>query len=129
MSSIGLTLQSIMDNNPIAHEPGYSHRTDLVATSYNEFIGYRCACFLVDILNKYTINVTLPYLEEFRKEFVARIPKMIERLEARLAGKEDKQWLSVPYSMSGKTDYGKLRETLRLIKEWFLTKEKLVNKS
>ena len=129
MSSVALTLQSLMDNNPIAHEPGYAHRTDLVATSYNEFIGYRCTCFLVDLLNKYTINVMLPYLKEFRNEFVARIPKMIERLEARLVGKEDKQWLSVPYTMSGKTDYNKLRETLGLIKEWFLANEKLVNKS
>jgi len=129
MSSIPLTLQSLMDNNPIAHEPGYAHRTDLVATSYNEFIGYKCACFLVDLLNKYTINVYPPFLEEFKEEFVARVPKMLERLEARLLGKEDKQWLTIPYSMTGKTEYGKLRETLGLIKDWFLTKEKLVNKS
>jgi ubiquitin-conjugating enzyme E2 Z len=133
MSSIGFTLQSLMDNNPISHEPGYADRRDPTATSYNEFIGYRCICFLIDLLNRYTINMRLPfeadYLKEFSEEFSARIPKLIERLEARLVGKEDRQWLTVPYNMTGKTDYGKLNETLSKIKDWFLKKEKLVNKS
>ena len=123
MSSVGLTLQSLMDNNPIVHEPGYANKTDSTATSYNEFIGFRCISFLVSLLHKYANGTISPILENFKDIFIERVPKLIERLERRLMNLEEKEWLSVPYSMTGQTNYNELRIILAL------TKEKLVKQS
>lgn len=123
MSSVGLTLQSLMDNNPIVHEPGYANKKDLSTISYNEFVGFRCISYLVGLLHKYVNGKISPILENFKDIFIERVPKIIERLEKRLMNLEEKEWHSIPYSMTGKTNYNELGIILAL------TKEKLVEQS
>jgi len=114
LSTIGLTIQSLMDNNPIVHEPGYAHKRDQITLSYNEYIRYKCLAFLIDMLEAYSITGKVPYLlENFTEEFNTRLPFMIERLHARLSLEmEEKTWAAIPYNMTGKTNYQKLQQIL-----------------
>ena len=123
LSSIPLTLQSLMTNNPIEHEPGYENRKDDKATSYNEFVTYRCLVFLVNIVERYS-NKELPYiLNNFKDEFLERLPNILKSLETRLGNAQtDKQWPAIPYNMTGKTNYDELRATMTAAKQKLVVK-------
>jgi len=123
LSSIPLTLQSLMTNNPIEHEPGYENRKDDKATSYNEFVTYRCLVFLVNIVERYS-NKELPYiLNNFKDEFLERLPNILKSLETRLGNAQaDKQWPAIPYNMTGKTNYDELRAKLTAAKQKLVVK-------
>jgi len=122
-SSIPLTLQSLMTNNPIEHEPGYEKRNDDKAISYNEYVTYRCLVFLVNIIERYSNN-KLPFiLDNFKDEFLERLPNILKSLETRLENAQiDKQWLSIPYGMTGKTNYAELKVKLAAAKQKLVVK-------
>jgi len=112
LSTAALSIQSLMDNNPIVHEPGYEKRNDIYTNSYNEFIGYQCLKYVISIIEHYAVKGKVPLLlSEFEEEFLERLPKIIERMRSKLDKViEDKLWVHIPYSMTGQTDYATLKQ-------------------
>ena len=111
LSTAALTIQSLMDNNPIIHEPGYETRNDIYTKSYNEFIGYQCLKYVVSMIESYAKGSIPILLSEFEDEFIERLPKIRERVQCKLDKiSEDKSWIQIPYSMTGKTDYTTMKQ-------------------
>ncbi len=106
LSSVALTLQSLMDTNPIAHEPGFSGRTDSYAKGYNEFVGYKCLEYLVRFLDQASKNIssmTYP-LPIFQEQIQERLLEIAGRVATRLQSFPESQWSRLPYQLSGETD-------------------------
>ena len=117
LSSVGLTLQSLMDNNPIAHEPGYANRKESSITDYNDFIGSKCIHYLTNLIVNYLTKKILPnYLRPFESVFLERLPNIIKRLESRLETiikNGEKTWNSLPYNLCGSSNYASCLQALQ----------------
>jgi len=120
ISTILVTLQSLMDQNPLRHEPGFSN-----GLKHEECARYKCAVEVACIryclhrVEELQNGTPLPTpLQLFQAQLIARIPGMLERfvkrLEKRMA-EGDKDYQSIPYGMSIRTNYAQLMEwVLRL---------------
>ncbi len=119
LSTAAITIQSLMDNNPIAHEPGFANSKDPKILQYSEYIRFRCTQFIMSLLWEYTNKQKVPHwLANFEEEFIGHLPGLLDRLEARLEKvKEETTWVNVPYSMKGKSNYGEMRKKLVVIKQ------------
>jgi ubiquitin-protein ligase len=116
LSSVGVILQSIMDNNPVVHEPGCATRTDSYVVDYNEFVGSKVLDFLTHLVLTYIDTKSLPnYLKPFESIFVERIQPIVSCLEKRLEEKiktGEKFWSQLIYRLSGSTNYKRNLELL-----------------
>ena len=118
LSTVLVTLQSLMDNDPIKHEPGYANPTPEMAVGYRDFIEISCIRYILEraefIVNK---KVQPRAFEPFVETFKSRLPKTLARLKCRLENllaKGEKTFVNLPYSLSGKSDYeGILRRTVK----------------
>jgi ubiquitin-protein ligase len=120
ISTILVTLQSLMDNDPLRHEPGYSSGTrDDVCKMYTCAVEVACIRYCLHRVEELQKGKPLPVpLQPFQAQFQERIPGMlgrfVKRLEARMEGGE-KEYPSIPYGMSIRTNYAQLMEwVLRL---------------
>jgi ubiquitin-protein ligase len=109
LSTILVTLQSLMDTNPLKHEPGYSNTNTNTHTLYAKLIECRCILYILkcieEFVNKKIISIEL---QPFREEFVERIPGTLDRLETRLRRlleTGEVECYGLPYNLSDKTCY------------------------
>lgn len=109
LSTILVTLQSLMDTNPLAHEPGFSGKTSATHTAYSEFVEFSCMRYIVERHESLLKGKQQPTVfQSFVEEFQRRIPGILERLKKRLETRVEtgeKIWPSIPYNLSGKSDY------------------------
>lgn len=120
ISTILVTLQSLMDNDPLRHEPGYSNGSrNETCEQYKCAVEVACIRYCLDRVEELQTGKPLPTpLQPFQAQFQTRVPQMLQRfvkrLETRLAD-GDKDYPSIPYGMSIRTNYAQLMEwTLRL---------------
>jgi ubiquitin-conjugating enzyme E2 Z len=116
LSTILLTLQSLMDADPIQHEPGYPNPTETTKKSYACFVEYACIQYILERAERpLQPDAFLPFEIIFKE----RLPKILERLEVRLnkllQGGE-KTLNNVPYSLYGTTNYKKCLERATALK-------------
>lgn len=109
LSTILVTLQSLMDTNPLKHEPGYANSNTETHRLYAKFIEGKCISYILHCIEQYyTKGRFNQELEPFKEEMLERIPKTLERLEFRLKILLEKGELGcsgLPYGLSGSTGY------------------------
>ena len=117
ISSVLLTLQSIMTENPITNEPGYENANPQLAKSYSGFVEVACMRY---ILERAESNMHPLQFRPFMEEFQTRLPAMLERLETRLKRRLEEtgevDFINVPYQMQGKSGYKELLERVVKLK-------------
>jgi ubiquitin-conjugating enzyme E2 Z len=129
LSTVAVTLQSLLDNNPIAHEPGYETRVDEYSTGYNELVGYRCIEYILDCLERiFKENPLSTELDNFRSVVKERYSGIIKRLEKRLEKyQENKKWVTIPYNLSGKTNNEEIKARIKKLGEVPWSTEEYLN--
>jgi ubiquitin-conjugating enzyme E2 Z len=114
LSTILITLQSLMDTQPIRHEPGYANETGQMGADYAQWVEHACMQYIV----KHAEQKAFPgELNRFWPIFEERLPKLLARLRTRLEARVDagEKKVSVPYSMSGTTKYQQLLERVKAL--------------
>lgn len=107
LSTILVTLQSLLDNDPLRHEPSYtsgSRRDE--CKQYRDAVELACIRYCLERVEEIQKKKPLPTpLHLFEAQFVARIPGMLERfvkrLHARIQADADSHVTNnrIPYSM------------------------------
>lgn len=113
LSTVLVTLQSLMDTNPLVHEPGFATRVDTATHKlYAEFVEYSCMRYIVERQEATLKKKQQPAaFSHFAEEFQQRIPAILERLKKRLEKRieeGEKTWPAIPYNLQGKSDYAGL---------------------
>jgi ubiquitin-protein ligase len=98
ISTILVTLQSLMDADPLRHEPGYSVGTNhlTICNAYSNYIAYTCISFILDCIENPTIWPK--GFEEFRENFNEHIPVILGRLDKRIQSLTEIEYSNLPYS-------------------------------
>jgi ubiquitin-conjugating enzyme E2 Z len=113
LSTILVTLQSLMDSDPILHEPGYKLPSQEMKEGYAKYVEHACIQYILERAEK-TVqpDAFLPFQDIFKQ----RLPEILLRLETRLQNlvKEEKTFQGLPYQLFGKTNYSNLLQ--RVIK-------------
>ncbi len=122
LSTVFVTLQSLMDTNPIHHEPGYAGlaQTNPTANGYAVVVENACIQYILQraeaLLHK---KPSPPAFQPFEEVFQKRLPGILERLEKRLVARVEKgeqTHVGVPYGLDGTTAYtNALTRTRKLI--------------
>ena len=113
LSTVLITIQSLMDTQPLRHEPGYVDEVGQKGKDYATFVESRCIRYILDCVEKKSYTTEI---ESFQEVFLKRLPKTLERLKVRLEKlleEGEKSYELLPYKMFGKTDYGKSLERLK----------------
>jgi ubiquitin-protein ligase len=120
LSTILVVLQSIMDTNPLKHEPGYAATNTDTHTLYAKYVEYKCICYILQCIEQYYNHQTFCIeLAPFKTEMIDRIPRTLERLETRLRRLvEAGNLLSVglPYGLSDTISYAQCLERVVKLK-------------
>ena len=114
LSTILLTLQSLMDTDPIAHEPGYTNLTTPVRKGYSDFVEHSCISYILERAER---TLQPDAFIPFQEIFAARLPKILERLEIRLKKlleTQEKTLVNLPYQLHGTTRYKSLLDRVCL---------------
>lgn len=117
LSTVLITIQSLMDNAPILHEPGYSNQSkdSENVKAYSIFIEHSCIQYILERAER---PLQPDALVPFNEIFKDRLPKILERLEKRLSKllqTGECSFTNLPYQLHGTTNYKKcLERTLTL---------------
>jgi ubiquitin-protein ligase len=114
LSTVLVTLQSLMDNEPLRHEPGYETGRDELIKAYTNFIESRCIRYTLQLVERLLQGAPLPdsaqpFQENLKAHLFSRLDRFHQRLEILSATKEE-HYINLPYRLSGKTDYARLLE-------------------
>jgi ubiquitin-conjugating enzyme E2 Z len=109
ISTILVTLQSLMDKEPLRHEPGYEKVNTTIHIGYAKIVECACIEYTLKLISKIKEKRAFDlFFIPFKEEFENRIPRILERFENRLRklleGGEA-NYSSLPYAMYGKTNY------------------------
>ena len=108
LSTVFITIQSLMDTQPLRHEPGYAEEVGQKGIDYATLVESRCILYILNCVEKKSNMVAL---EPFQDIFFKKLPKILERLKVRLEklleGGE-KVFPFLPYKMSGTSEYANL---------------------
>jgi ubiquitin-conjugating enzyme E2 Z len=107
LSTVLLSIQSLLDNNPITNEPGWEKYTlaDAKAANYADWVQHQLIVLSYKNLLQWK---TYPPWLEFRDVLETEAPKVIEKLNDIIrtkAAKGEMAYDSLPYSMNGKTQW------------------------
>ena len=107
LSTVLLSIQSLLDNNPITNEPGWEKYTlaDAKAANYADWVQHQLIVLSYKNLLQWK---TYPPWIEFRDVLETEAPKLIEKLNDIIrakAAKDENVYDGLPYSMSGKTQW------------------------
>ncbi len=109
LSTILVTLQSLMDTNPLKHEPGFASTTTQTHISYANYVEFKCISYILSNIEYYYANNTfIDELKPFKEEMIERIPGTIYRLELRLKRlleNGEVSCIGLPYSLSDTISY------------------------
>jgi ubiquitin-conjugating enzyme E2 Z len=119
ISTVLVTLQSLMDNMPLRHEPGYENREGGIHEAYAKFIENACLNYTINLIKNVKNQKSLPEpLIQFKEEFERRIPGILERFEKRLeklSEETENHFSGLPYGLVGRTNYNMmLADVLKL---------------
>jgi len=112
LSTVLVTIQSLMDNSPILHEPGYASysKESEIVKAYSTFVEYSCIQYILERAEK---RLQPDAFIPFQQVFNERLPGILDRLEIRLRKlleTGEKTLNNVPYNMHGTTNYARCLE-------------------
>lgn len=120
LSTVLVTLQSLMDADPISHEPGWKGAAQATHETYAKCVEYAVMCYIARQADALLQKKPLPNeLAAFQEQFRERLPQTLERLEAKLTARVatgEVTFLNLPYSMGGQTQYSVLLERVKALK-------------
>jgi ubiquitin-protein ligase len=120
ISSVLVTLQSLMTNNPIVHEPGYERAQEAVCSVYSRAVELGCIRYILNFAEgKISTPKFQPFVEEFQRRLPATLDRLVVRLQHRLADGGEKQLNNVPYGMDCSTNYMELLDRVVKLKSAF----------
>lgn len=107
LSTVLLSIQSLLDNNPITNEPGWEKYTlaDAKAANYADWVQHQLIVLSYKNLLQWK---TYPPWIEFRDVLETEAPNLLEKLNGIIrakAAKDENVYDGLPYSMSGKTQW------------------------
>ena len=108
-----LTIQSLLEENPIVNEPTYEDvkLTDPRAANYTAFVESRLLSLSFRDLLRLKRGACPPVWEEFKDVLNELQDELLAKLNARVQTHEtDKTYAGLIYSMSGTTDWLALKE-------------------
>jgi len=119
ISTVLVTLQSLLDESPIRHEPGYEHGRDEVSYAYSKYIEVTCIRYILGRAEAHLERRLQPNeFMQFLDIFLERLPAILERLESKLQKRVEEgeiQFLHLPYQLQGRTGYkGLLDRVIKL---------------
>lgn len=119
LSTIFVTLQSILDSQPLKHEPGYGAANEEKIQSYSKFVEFKCISYILWLANTLIDQTyTLPnFIKPFETILISKMPTILERIYKRIENRNEEYFVSLPYSMEGHTCYAKMREEIVKLKE------------
>lgn len=129
LSTILVTLQSLMDDAPLKHEPGYSSlkKDNMLVINYSKLVEHSCLRYTIktieEILDTSGKKLISSHMQPFVEIYKEYIPQILERLKKRLTilvEKDEVIWTGVPYSMNGKSIYGELLEKVHKLEKFYL---------
>lgn len=111
LSTVLVTLQSLLDTNPIRHEPGL-RVTPSTEKGYSEFVEHSCIEYTLERYESIEKGrkqpaAFEPFLEIFKERRLATLERLKKRLEEKLASGE-RTWAGLPYSLHRQTNYSGL---------------------
>ena len=123
ISTVLVTLQSILDESPLRHEPGYENGNHEILEVYAKFTEVACIRYILDRAEAHIEKKVQPELfPYFQTVFLERLPATLERLEKRLnllIEKGERYFLNLPYQLQGQSGYKKLLDRVVKLKMVF----------
>ena len=118
LSTILVTLQSIMDTNPILHEPGYQNPTKEMKEGYISYIEHSCIQYILERAEKQIQpDAFIPFQEIFKEKLQGILARLEERLQILIQEHGEKTFHNLPYQLYGRTNYSKLLERVIKLKD------------
>ena len=107
LSTVLLSIQSLLDNNPITNEPGWEKYTlaDTKAANYADWVQHQLIVLSYRSLLQWK---TYPPWLEFRDVLEIEAPNLLEKLNGIIrakAAKGEMAYVSLPFRMGGKTQW------------------------
>lgn len=109
ISTILVTIQSLLDNDPLKHEPGLSpSKYDF--KGYAEFVEHACIQYTIKTIetlmrDKESLPIQLtPFIEILEAKVPEMVKRLRTRLEARVASGE-KSWSGLVWGLAAKSTY------------------------
>jgi ubiquitin-protein ligase len=117
LNSILLSILGLLDNNPLAHEPGYSSGSLLSERhrDYADFVEHQMVNHMIRTIQNFEKNQEGHPWEPFEEIVKQQLPLLKERLKKKVLEKEkipERLWGHVCYGMSGRSFWKQMaRET------------------
>jgi ubiquitin-conjugating enzyme E2 Z len=116
ISSVLITLQSLLTNNPIVHEPGYERASDHVSSKYSRVVELACMRYILNCAEATRPSSSIqPFFAEFQRRLPATLDRLFVRLESYCTTGEC-MITNVPYQMDCTTNYRELLEQVVKLK-------------
>lgn len=116
LSAVLVTMQSLMTDNPIVHEPRYEAQTKEAGAPYARVVESACMQYILQRGEEYLTSGRLEGpLQQFQEQWVERLPQICERLRVRLnSAVQDKGdtylYQHIPYAMDRTVSYRAMLE-------------------
>jgi ubiquitin-protein ligase len=117
LNSVLLSILGLLDNNPLAHEPGYSSGSLLSERhrDYADFVEHQMVNHMIRTIQNFEKNQEGHPWEPFEEIVKEQLPFLKERLKKKILEKEkipERLWGHVCYGMSGRSFWKQMaRET------------------
>jgi ubiquitin-protein ligase len=119
ISTVLVTLQSLLDKDPLRHEPGYDVGKDDKCKSYAKYIEIACIRYILERAENLGGGVQPSAFQPFVEVFEQRVGSILDRLEQRLAElikNGNEVFVDLPYRGFCKTTYEELMERVVKLK-------------
>lgn len=121
LSTILVTLQSIMDEYPLRHEPGWERAPESQQKLYARAVEHACMNYILQRALSFLEKKQQPTVfQPFEETFAEKLPGILERLETRLTeatSKGELNFTGLPYGMIGNTQYAVLLNRCKALRE------------
>lgn len=108
--SVLLTLQSIMDNKPLLHEPGLTEK-HLDFNTYNEIVKYKTTQIAIARILTKTIYPEITQM--FWSEIIDNFKKNYDKIMEKLTGNDNSELRTSVYNMNCIVNYSKIKDIFK----------------
>ena len=117
LSTVLLSIQGILDNNPLAHEPAYANGTllDPRHKEYRDAIEHNCVKLMMDNIRRFEHNSVQHEWSPFSDRVRERLPELKRILKKKIEEKSqypDMIWDNLSYGMKIRSFWKKMAEEL-----------------
>jgi ubiquitin-protein ligase len=123
LSAVFVTMQSLMTENPIVHEPRYESETKERGAPYACVVEAACIEYILKNAEEFITTERLEGpLQKFQEQWEERLPQICERLRARLQTMlQDKgsvySYQNIPYALDRTVSYASMMERCEKLME------------